>query len=159
MPADFDLIITADYPSCTVELRLLDAHGVQLAYRFVFAESRGSRPLAARLERQALQRLLTQDVYPQRRVEAYFLTHGVTRQRLRAQIEENGGYHIVHWSGHGHLNPTFKGMWRSSTYFVRLGVTHTTSGQYPGHHRSSEDDPAAHRLGEPPSCPYPTALS
>ena len=35
---------------------------------------------------------------------AHFLTHGVTRERLKAQIRENGGYHIVHWSGHGHLN-------------------------------------------------------
>jgi hypothetical protein len=33
MPSDFDLIITADYPSRTAELRLLDAHGVQLAFR------------------------------------------------------------------------------------------------------------------------------
>lgn len=29
----FDLIITANSPSRTAELRLLDAHGVQLAYR------------------------------------------------------------------------------------------------------------------------------
>jgi tetratricopeptide (TPR) repeat protein len=70
----------------------------------VFAEARGSHPLAARLERQALHRLFTQDIYPQRRVVVDFLTHGVTRQRLRAQIEEQGGYHLVHWSGHGHLN-------------------------------------------------------
>ena len=40
----------------------------------------------------------------QRRVVAHFLSHGVTRERLEAQIRENGGYHIVHWSGHGHLN-------------------------------------------------------
>ena len=33
MPSNFDLIITADYPSRTAELRLLDEHGVQLAYR------------------------------------------------------------------------------------------------------------------------------
>jgi tetratricopeptide (TPR) repeat protein len=71
---------------------------------FVFAEARGSRPLAARLERQALHRLFEQEIYPQRRIVADFLTHGVTRQRLQAQIQENGGYHIVHWSGHGHLN-------------------------------------------------------
>jgi hypothetical protein len=71
---------------------------------FVFAEARGSRPLAARLERRELLRLFAQEIYPQRRVVADFLTHGVTRQRLQAQIQENGGYHIVHWSGHGHLN-------------------------------------------------------
>ena len=33
MPSNFDLIITADYPSRTAELRLLDEHGVQLAFR------------------------------------------------------------------------------------------------------------------------------
>src|SRR5262245_2982822 len=33
MPSNFDLIITADYPSRTAELRLLDEHGSQLAYR------------------------------------------------------------------------------------------------------------------------------
>jgi hypothetical protein len=33
MPADFDLIITADYPSRTAELRLIDTNGVQLAFR------------------------------------------------------------------------------------------------------------------------------
>jgi len=33
MPSHFDLIITADYPSRTAELRLLDEHGSQLAYR------------------------------------------------------------------------------------------------------------------------------
>ena len=235
MPSDFDLIITADYPSRTAELRLLDAHGLQLAFRqmdfktiavsrrqglfdlrnflhnyvedgkeaasvaeigvciaeevlgadifrtlaasesqrvlriqlpgateadnhlaaalarvpwemaraaadqqtlgernllvrvvhdmaapatqplalgedeclrvlFVFAEARGSRPLAARLERRVLRQLFEREIYPQRCIVADFLTHGVTRQRLQAQIQENGGYHIVHWSGHGHLN-------------------------------------------------------
>lgn len=71
---------------------------------FVFAEARGSRPLGARQERRALLRMLQKEVYPQRRVVAHFLTHGVTRERLQAQIVENGGYHVVHWSGHGHLN-------------------------------------------------------
>lgn len=71
---------------------------------FVFAESRGSRPLGARQERRELLRMLTQEVYPQRRVVAHFLTHGVTRERLESQVRENGGYHVVHWSGHGHLN-------------------------------------------------------
>ena len=71
---------------------------------FIFAEARGSRPLAARRERRELLRLFEKEIYPMRRVLAHFLTHGVTRERLEAQIRENGGYHIVHWSGHGHLN-------------------------------------------------------
>jgi hypothetical protein len=71
---------------------------------FVFAEARGSHPLGARQERIELARLLAQEVYPQRRVVAHFLSHGVTRARLMDQISAQGGYHIVHWSGHGNLN-------------------------------------------------------
>ncbi len=78
--------------------------GESLRALFVFAEARGSRPLAARKERRELLNLFQKEIYPQRRIEAHFLTHGVTRERLEAQIRENGGYHIVHWSGHGHLN-------------------------------------------------------
>lgn len=71
---------------------------------FVFAESRGSKPLGARQERRELLRLFEKEIYPQRRVVAHFLTHGVTRERLESQIRENDGYHVVHWSGHGNLN-------------------------------------------------------
>jgi tetratricopeptide (TPR) repeat protein len=71
---------------------------------FVFAESRGSRPLGARKERRELLRLFEKEIYPHRRVVAHFLAHGVTRERLAEQIQENGGYHIVHWSGHGNMN-------------------------------------------------------
>jgi tetratricopeptide (TPR) repeat protein len=71
---------------------------------FAFAEARGSRPLAARKERRVLLELFAKEIYPDRRIEAHFLTHGVTRERLREQIQENNGYHVVHWSGHGHLN-------------------------------------------------------
>ncbi len=35
---------------------------------------------------------------------AHFLTHGVTRERLQAQVREYGGYHVVHWSSHGYLS-------------------------------------------------------
>ena len=48
--------------------------------------------------------LFEKEIYPKRRVVAHVLSHGVTRERLEAQIRENGGYHVVHWSGHGHLN-------------------------------------------------------
>ncbi len=71
---------------------------------FVFAEARGSRPLGSRQERRELLRLFEKEIYPHRRIVAHFLTHGVTRERLEAQIRENGGYHVVHWSGHGHMN-------------------------------------------------------
>ena len=71
---------------------------------FVFAEARGSLPLGSRRERRALLRLFEREVYPRRRVVAHWLGHGVTRARLQAQVREHGGYHLVHWSGHGHLN-------------------------------------------------------
>ncbi len=71
---------------------------------FVFAEAPGSGPLAARRERQQLRQLFEKEIYPKRRIVADFLTHGVTRERLKAQIDDRGGYHIIHWSGHGHLN-------------------------------------------------------
>lgn len=71
---------------------------------FVFAEARGSRPLGARKERRALLQLFEKEIYPKRRIVAHFLTHGVTRERLASQIAEQGGYHVVHWSGHGHMN-------------------------------------------------------
>ncbi len=71
---------------------------------FVFAEARGSHSLGLRQERRALRRLFEQEVYPKRRVVAHFLSHGVTRERLAAQIQEHGGYHIVHWSSHGNRN-------------------------------------------------------
>jgi hypothetical protein len=71
---------------------------------FVFAEARGSRPLGARQERRELLQLFEREIYPKRRVVAHFLSHGVTRERLVDQIQRHGGYHLVHWSGHGHLN-------------------------------------------------------
>lgn len=71
---------------------------------FVFAEAPGSQPLAARLERKQLLRLFEKEIYPDRRIMADFLSHGVTREQLEAQIADRGGYHIIHWSGHGHLN-------------------------------------------------------
>lgn len=88
-PASTPIELAADEP-----LRVL----------FVFAEARGSRPLGTRQERRELMRLFGKEIYPRRRIVAHFLTHGVTRERLEAQIQENGGYHIVHWSGHGHMN-------------------------------------------------------
>ena len=103
--ADRNLLVrvvhTMDEPA-TQPLAL--APNESLRVLFVFAEARGSRPLAARRERRVLLDLFRRDVYPTRRVVAHVLSHGVTRQRLEAQIQENGGYHIVHWSGHGHLN-------------------------------------------------------
>ena len=70
----------------------------------VFAEAPGSRPLAARLERERLLDLFFEEVLPERDVEVDVLCHGVTRARLREQVRARGGYHVVHWSGHGHVD-------------------------------------------------------
>ncbi|MDI3283852.1 CHAT domain-containing protein [Polyangium sp. 15x6] len=68
----------------------------------VFAEAPGSsRLLAARLERERLLALFFDEILPHRRVEVDVLCHGVTRARLATQIKNRGGYHVVHWSGHG----------------------------------------------------------
>lgn len=78
--------------------------GEELRVLFVFADTRGLRPLASRLECRKLQHLFVSEIYPKRLVKADFLIYGVTRERLIDQIADNGGYHIVHWSGHGNLN-------------------------------------------------------
>jgi len=78
--------------------------GEPLRVLFVFAEARGSNPLGARRERLELLDLFRREIYPQRGIVAHFLTHGVTRERLKEQIAGHGGYHAVHWSGHGNLN-------------------------------------------------------
>lgn len=71
---------------------------------FVFAESRGSIPLGMRQERRALQALFQDQIDGKRDIVAHFLAHGVTRAQLAEQIRAHGGYHIVHWSGHGQRN-------------------------------------------------------
>lgn len=70
----------------------------------VYAEALGSRPLATRLEREQLLDLFYDEVMPDHRVEVEDLCHGVTRRTLEDAIREAGGFHVVHWSGHGHQN-------------------------------------------------------
>lgn len=45
--------------------------------------------------------MFVRDIFPKRKVELDILAHGVTRERLRRQVEARGGYHLLHWSGHG----------------------------------------------------------
>lgn len=74
----------------------------ELRVLLVYAEAPGSRPLAMRLEREMLDELFHEKIMARRRVRIDVLCHGVTRARLREQVTEVGGYHVVHWSGHGH---------------------------------------------------------
>ncbi|HWM92600.1 MAG TPA: CHAT domain-containing protein [Thermoanaerobaculia bacterium] len=70
----------------------------------VYAEAPGSRPLAMRLEREQLLALFYDKVMPNRRVSVDVLCHGVTRKSLSEKVRDAAGYHVVHWSGHGHHN-------------------------------------------------------
>jgi len=88
-PGSEPLVVEADEP-----LRVL----------LVFAAARSSSPLAARSERRELLELFAREIYPGRRIVADVLSHGVTRERLIDQIRRHNGYHVLHWSGHGHQN-------------------------------------------------------
>jgi tetratricopeptide (TPR) repeat protein len=68
----------------------------------VFAQAPGSRPLAMRRERERLLALFQERVLPDHRVQVDVLCHGVSRPALEEAIRDVAGYHIVHWSGHGH---------------------------------------------------------
>jgi tetratricopeptide (TPR) repeat protein len=76
--------------------------GGPLRVLLIFAEAPGSRPLAMRQEREELLRLFHEELMPRHQAEVEVLCHGVTRQRVREAVERAGGYHLVHWSGHGH---------------------------------------------------------
>ena len=78
--------------------------GETLRVLAVFAETPGGRPLAMRKERESLRGLFAEKILPHRNVEVDLLCHGVTRGRLKEAIRSRRGYHIVHWSGHGHHN-------------------------------------------------------
>src|SRR5882672_5894084 len=78
--------------------------GEPLRILFVFATARSSRPLAARRERWQLRGLFETKIFRDHNVIVDFLSHGVTRERLIEQVQTRGGYHILHWSGHGHRN-------------------------------------------------------
>ena len=80
------------------------AAGETLRVLLVFAEAPGSRPLGMRQERQELLNLFYREILPKTRAQIDVLCHGVTRAALTEQITAAQGYHIVHWSGHGHLN-------------------------------------------------------
>jgi hypothetical protein len=84
-----------------VETSIAIEPGKPVRVLLVFAEAPGSRPLAARLERERLLDLFFAEVLPRHDVEVDVLCHGVTRKRLAEQVRAAGGYHVVHWSGHG----------------------------------------------------------
>lgn len=78
--------------------------GEPLRVLLVLAEGPDSPPIAAQLERRQLLQLFHARIYPRQRVEVDVLSHGVTRERLAALIRNRGGFHVLHWSGHGFRN-------------------------------------------------------
>ncbi len=85
-------------------ITVVPARGEAVRVLLVFADPPQARPLAARLERERLRELFFGEILPKRNVEVDVLCHGVTRARLQERITERGGYHVVHWSGHGEVN-------------------------------------------------------
>ena len=92
-------VVHENQASIVQSATLLDGEALRVVC--VFADAKGTQPLAARKERLALQALFARHIATQRAVEVHVLSHGVSRVRLRAQIMQNSGYHIVHWSGRG----------------------------------------------------------
>jgi len=80
------------------------AAGETLRVLLVFAEAPGTHPLAMRKERERLLNLFYKDILPRHNVKVDVLCHGVTLSTLQERIRASNGYHIVHWSGHGHHN-------------------------------------------------------
>jgi len=68
----------------------------------IFAHAPDSTPLSARLEREQLLDMFHNDIFPQNGVQVDVLCSGVTRRSIQEQVRKAKGYHIVHWSGHGH---------------------------------------------------------
>lgn len=90
----------------------------ELRILFVFAGAKGAQALSMRQERLALQHLFASEIYPRRRVRAYFLSDGVTRGRLAEKISRHQGFHIVHWSGHGALHTLELVGWQGKPDFI-----------------------------------------
>ncbi len=108
---DYNLIvrvITDDMPEPhSAVIRAADQvnnGGEPLRILFVFAEAPGSRPLAMRLEREQILKIFSNEIMPKKNVRIDILGHGVTRKTLKEQVRTAKGYHMVHWSGHGHHN-------------------------------------------------------
>jgi hypothetical protein len=80
------------------------ASGETLRVLLVFAQAPGSHPLAMRLERERLLELFYEAILPAYKVQIDVLCHGVTDRNIEEQVRKARGYHILHWSGHGHHN-------------------------------------------------------
>jgi hypothetical protein len=88
--------------SRSVELNLMQKESLRVL--LVFSESEKSNPLALRRERESLKELFYDEILPKSNVQVDVLCHGVTVDQIQEQVKAAKGYHVVHWSGHGHLD-------------------------------------------------------
>ena len=75
--------------------------GSRLRVLGLFSLPQEGRALNLRKERQGLVRLLSEIAAAGRAVDMRMLQYGVTRTRLQEVLRENGGWDVIHLSGHG----------------------------------------------------------
>jgi len=78
--------------------------GRPLRVLLIFSQARGDPALAMRREREELRELYLRRLGTRHRLHLDILQYGVTRDALRAIADRAGGYHLVHFSGHGHAD-------------------------------------------------------
>lgn len=117
-----NVIVRVEPPELPAHAALSLYPGEPLRVLLVFTEAPGCRPLAARLERERLRALFYDEIMPDNQVMLDILCHGVSRERLRQKLEDAGGYHIIHWSGHGHdIDPLARGPEDEDTSSILCG--------------------------------------
>ncbi|MEK7991330.1 MAG: CHAT domain-containing protein, partial [Thiotrichaceae bacterium] len=94
--------ITKDDSLQTKQVALSLANREPLRVLLVFAQADNSPLLNFRLEREHLLRFFYDKILPKQLVQVDVLTYAVSREAIKAQVKQARGYHIVHWSGHGH---------------------------------------------------------
>ena len=75
--------------------------GGDLRVLLIFSLARGTTALAMREERERLTRFFLGELAPDYQVHVDLLQYGVTRAALEEAAAQQGGYHLVHFSGHG----------------------------------------------------------
>ena len=78
--------------------------GGPLRVLLIFSQARGDPALAMRREREELRDLYLRRLGTRHKLYLDILQYGVTRDALRAIADRAGGYHLVHFSGHGHAD-------------------------------------------------------
>jgi CHAT domain/AAA ATPase domain len=75
--------------------------GGPLRVLLIFSLARGTNALAMREERERLTHFFLGELAPEYQVQVDLLQYGVTRQALEEAAAQQGGYHLIHFSGYG----------------------------------------------------------